>query len=220
MRVLHLAFALLLAALTFGALNASAACEVVTVPVYWDVNYATVCALHEYGFGDGTQEFAYDYVLHARHAAEADPVFTFWEAQVARGTWSYDDGEVSLQREWVQVGSGLFVGARGLVGGGYHLYLDQRDQTAGEDAAGYCSSVIGRSTCFGAGAWLTVQPLTSVGAAAYYHQVGEGPGCTEQYEVDLDVLGTYIPTTTEEKACELQMPWLYDAPLWDAVAPV
>ena len=104
--------------LPFVAVTASAACQIVSPESWPDINYTTVCVAHEYGFGDGTQEYAYDYVLHARHAAELDPAFTFWEAEVARGTWTYDDGDVQQNREWAQIGSGLFVGARGLVGGG------------------------------------------------------------------------------------------------------
>lgn len=203
------------------ALSAAASCEVLSVGQYWDINYVTVCALDEGGFGDGTQEFNHDYLLHARHAAEADPVFTFWEANVARGTWTYDDGEVQHQREWVQIGSGLFLGARGLVGGGYHLYLDQRDQTAPEgEGAGYCSSHTGRSTCFGGGAWLTIQPVTSVGGALYYHQVNDTGSCEEQGEVDLDILGVYVPVPTDPAPCSAEMPWLYDQAFWDSLPPL
>lgn len=197
------------------ASQASAACQVVSPSVSPDINYTTVCVLHEYGFGDGTQAYTYDYVLHARHAAEVDPAFTFWEAEVARGTWSYDDGDVSLQREWAQVGSGLFVGARGLIGGGYHLYLTQRDQNAPEaEGSGYCSSHVGPSTCFGGGAWLALAPVTSVGGALYYHQVNDTGACQEQAEVDLSAGGLYrpIPVPAEEQDCTVPMPWLYDLP--------
>lgn len=212
---------LVLLALPFAAVPASAACEVTTLGQYPDINYTTICVLDEgTTFDDTTQRAEHDYLLHMSHAVEADPAFDYAYAGVERGTWTYDDGEVRHEREWVHVGSGAWEGVRGIAGGGYHANVDQRDQTAVEDGSGACSGVTGRSTCVGAGGWFTVQDVASVGVGFYSMQTGTAESCQDSYELDVDALIIFVPITTGPMSCAAQMPWLYDSEVWDAFAPL
>jgi hypothetical protein len=203
--------ALVLLALPFAALPASAACEVVTADQYPDINYTTVCLLDQGSYGDPSQTFDHAYVAHVSHAVEADPAFDYVHANADQGAWSYDDGFSQQQRQWTDVGAGAFEGVRGVAGTGVQADLSQRDQTVPEDEGNACSSVVGRSTCAGASGWLTVQDVASVGAGAYYRQSGTGADCSESYEVDVDAVVTFVPVTAGPQSCTTELPFLYDA---------
>lgn len=131
-------------------------------------------------------------------------------AHVDQGTWTYDDGEIFHERESTHVGAGAWEGVRGVVGTGFHANVDQRDQTAPEDAGDACSSFVGQSTCVGAGGWFTVQGIASVGVGVYYQQTGTGDACQDRYELDVDAVVAFIPIVTEPGSCATQMPYLYD----------
>lgn len=202
--------AILVLAMPFVALPASADCQVVSPAGYPDINYTTVCAGENFVYGDGTQEFDNDYVAHMSHAAEADPYFEYADLRVDQGQWTYDDGETSHERTWTHIGSNSFDGVRGVAGTGYHANLNQRDQTAGEDAGDACSSFIGRSTCVGAGSWFTLQGYASVGIGIYYQQTGSGEDCQERAEVDVDAVVVFVPVVREPAPCTMEAPFLYE----------
>jgi hypothetical protein len=203
--------ALLLLAAPFAALPARADCQVVTVEQYPDVNYTTACLLEQQTYGDPSQTFSDDYVVHVSHAVEADPVFDDAHADVAQTGWSYDDGTTQQQRQQTDVGAGAFEGATGLVGTGFQADANQRDQTTSEDGGNGCSWAIGHSTCVGASGWLTVQDVASVGVGAYDSQTGSGSGCQETREVDVDAAVVFVPVTTGPSPCAAELPSLYDA---------
>ncbi|HUR69046.1 MAG TPA: hypothetical protein VM370_07345 [Candidatus Thermoplasmatota archaeon] len=210
---------ILILALPFAALPASASCNVATVNESPDINYTTVCLLDEGNtYDDTTQRADHDYLAHVSHAVEVDPVFDYAHANADRGTWVYDDGEVRHEREWTTIGAGAWEGARGLAGTGAQTELAQREQTAGEDAGGACSSYVGRSSCFGASGWVTVQDVASVGVGTYYTQTGTGDTCQESAEVDVDAVVTFVPVTTAPQDCTTELPWLYDSALFDLPA--
>lgn len=197
--------------LAVPALAAEPDCTVFTVAELSDVNYTTVCKETTVGWTDGTQTWSEDRFVHVAHAVEADPAFDYAHVWADQGTWVYDDGEVRQEREYTHVSAEAFEGVRGLAGGGFHVNLHQRDQTSVEDGEGACASHIGRSTCFGAGAWWTFQDVASVGGAVYYQQTYDADGnCSERFEVDVDVLVVFVPVPTPDQPCTTEMPWLYD----------
>lgn len=201
---------LALVSVSFAVPFASADCTVVS-PSFWpDVNYTTVCALHEGSYGDGTQTFEQQYVAHVSHAVEADPVFDYAYLRVDQGSWTYDDGEVFHEREVTHVGVGAFEGVRGVAGGGVHANLVQRAQTAGEDEGDACSSFVGESTCLGAGGWLTLQDVGGVGAGVYYQQTGTGGSCEEKADVYVTAGIVFVPVVNDPQPCAMQMPSFYD----------
>lgn len=199
---------LVLLALPFAAHPASADCQVVSVDQYPDVNYVTACVLEHGSYGDPTQTFTYDYVLHVSQALEADPAFAYAHAYADQGAWSYDDGTTQQSRQWTDLGAGAFEGASGLVGTGAQADLHQRDQTVPEDE-GSCSSIVGPSTCAGASGWLTVQDVASVGVGAYDQQSGTGDACQESGEVDVDAAVVFVPIFTGQHPCVVEFPNLY-----------
>ena len=202
-----------LLALTFASVPAAAdeaECTVVTTEAWPDVNFVTLCIDGSHTYGDGTQEFHNDHLVHLSHAFEADPAFDYAYARADQGTWVYDDGEVRQEREYTHVGAGAFEGVRGLSGGGAHANLRQRDQSAVEDEGDACASHIGRSTCFGAGGWWTVQDVASAGVGVYYDQREADGQCSERAEVDVDAVVVFVPIVTEPGPCSVTLPWLYD----------
>ena len=203
--------ALLLLIASFAALPAGATCQVLTVDEYGDVNYATLCLLDRDSQGGPGDERDRDSLVHAGHAAEADPVFDVAYVHVDQHSWAYDDGETQHGRERTDVGAGAFEGVRGVAGTGFQAALDQRDQTVPEDEAGACSGTVGRSTCVGASGWLTVQEVASVGVGVYYQQGGTGQDCRESVAVYADAVVTFIPVTPESRPCAAELPSLYDA---------
>ncbi|GEM_PF-5101489 len=209
MRVRSL-LALVLLALPFAALPAHAECDVVTVEQYPDTNYTTACALDHGSFGDPSQTFTHDYVLHVSHAVEADPAFDYAHADLEQGSWTYDDGTTQQSRQWTDAGAGAFEGVRGVAGTGVQADANQRDQTTPEDEGSACSSVVGRSTCIGASSWFTVQDVASVGVGAYDTQTGTGSGCQETREVDVDAAVVFVPVGSGPQPCTAELPFLYD----------
>lgn len=202
-----------LLALTFASVPAAAdeaECTIVTTDAWPDINYTTICRGGSQTYGDGTQEFHNDHLLHVSHAAEADPAFDVVYARADQGTWVYDDGEVRQEREYTHVGAGAFEGVRGLTGGGFHANLRQRDQTTVEDEGDGCASHIGRSTCLGVGGWWTVQDVAGVGVGVYWQQLDDDDGCREQAAVYATVLITTVPVIGPEGECSVDTPWLYD----------
>lgn len=218
---------LVLVALPLAAAPTSAAeCQVVSTGLTGDVEYATLCVLNERETGnDGTQRTTTESLVHGWHVVEVDPAFHILYVEADHGTYTYDDGEVRHEREFTNVRSGMFDGVRGVTGGGYHVGIQQRDQTLPEDEGSGCASTLGRSTCVNAGAWWTQQVVsvdgtgTSVGAAVYYRQVGEGDDCAEDVEVYASALVTFVPVTPGPGSCREQMPWLADHVDFSPVLP-
>ena len=210
---------LLILAIPFALPAASADCAVVSPSVSPDINYVTLCTLHEGGFGDGTQEFTHDYLVHASQAMEVDPAFVYSYVRTDQGTWTYDDGEVQHERFYTHLGSGLFLGVRGLAGGGYHANLVQRDQTAPEDAEGACSGIVGPSTCLGAGGWFTVQDVGGVGVGFYHTQQGVAEDCRESNDVGVSAGIVYVPVSTGERDCVAEYPEFRYLVPFDALMP-
>lgn len=198
---------------------ASAECTVVSPDVSPDINYVTVCTLAEGSYGDGTQEFTYDYLAHVSQATEVDPAFVYSYVRSDQGTWTYDDGEVRHERLYTHLGSGAFLGVRGLAGGGYHANLHQRDQTAVEDGEGACSGIVGPSSCLGAGAWFTVQDVGGVGVGVYHTQRGIAEDCRESDQVGVTAGIVYVPVDSGERACAAEFPELYYLVPFDDLMP-
>ena len=205
-----LAIVLLLAA-PFAALPAGATCQVATVEDYGDVNYVTVCLLHEGVQGEPGDQREQAYLAHVAHAAEADPAFSVLYAHVDQSSWTYDDGETQHERERTDVSAGAFEGVRGVAGTGFQAALDQRHQTVPEDESGACSGAVGRSTCVGASGWLTAQDVASVGVGVYYQQAGMGADCREGFAVYVDAAVTFVPVAPGSQPCAAELPSLYDA---------
>ena len=145
-------------------------------------------------YGDGTQEFDNDYVAHMSHAAEADHRTSSTRTCGSdQGEWTYDDGETSHERTWTHVGSNYFDGVRGVAGTGYHANLNQRDQTAGEDAGDACSSFIGRSTCVGAADGSRCRATRARASASTTSRPARATAVNSAAEVDVDAVVVFVP---------------------------
>jgi hypothetical protein len=212
-----LALGLALAAVPLLAPPAGAMCRTISPDVSPDVDYTTACALDRDSVSDGTQTWTNDYVVHVTHDVRAFSYYNdYVAAQVAKGTYTYDDGTTQQHRSWTDVGAGTFQDAADVAGGGVQADVIQRDQDSIEpEGSDACSSYVGHSTCAGASAWLSVNGVASLGAGAYFQQEGTGAGCQQAGDVELDLLGLdFEQVPLPQGPCAVEAPDLGGLPVF------